>query len=256
MKILFAGPSLWDVPASAMAPLQLRAPARQGDILAAVCEGATAIGLVDGIFGNVPSVWHKEILYALEQGVPVLGAASMGALRAAECAAFGMVGIGEVYQRYASGALVRDDAVAQSHAPAELGWRPLSEALVNIEATLDRVLQSGLIDIDVDRRLRAGANELFFAERTFEEVVEKGGFSGEAGDSLLGLLLAHRVDLKRLDAWALVQAMMEPIRKPDITWKLERPPAWQKVHADAVQRLGQAGRAADLAAARDEASSA
>jgi len=236
MKILFAGPSLWDVPAAAMAPLELRAPARQGDILAAVCEGATVIGLVDGIFGNVPSVWHKEILYALEQGVPVLGAASMGALRAAECAAFGMVGIGEVFERYASGVLVRDDAVAQTHAPAELGWRPLSEALVNIEATLDRLLQSGLIDIDVDRRLRAAANELFFAERTFEQVVERAGFSGEAGESLAGLLIAHRVDLKRLDAWALVQAMMQPVAKPQIAWKLERPPAWQKVHADALQR--------------------
>ncbi|MEJ0097006.1 MAG: TfuA-like protein [Bauldia sp.] len=50
----------------------------------AVLAGASVIGLVDGVFENVASVWHKEILYALSEGVQVFGAASMGALRAAD----------------------------------------------------------------------------------------------------------------------------------------------------------------------------
>ena len=44
----------------------------------AVIEGATVIGLIDGFFENVASVWHKEILFALSEGVQVFGAASMG----------------------------------------------------------------------------------------------------------------------------------------------------------------------------------
>ena len=42
-----------------------------------------------GAFASVPAVRHKEILWALSEGIPVIGAASIGALRAAELTAFG-----------------------------------------------------------------------------------------------------------------------------------------------------------------------
>src|SRR5690606_23357386 len=103
MKILFAGPSLPDALRLCAGAVEARPPAAHGDVLAAVRAGATAIGIVDGNFEHVAPVWHKEILYALEAGVTVFGAASMGALRAAECDAFGMIGIGGIYEDYASG---------------------------------------------------------------------------------------------------------------------------------------------------------
>src|SRR5436853_151187 len=115
MKIIFAGPSLYGFDSSAAhpgcEPVENRGPAAQGDIARAVVDGATAIGLVDGRYEDVAAPWHKEILYAIEQGVHVFGAASMGALRAAECAAFGMTGIGAVFERYHSGELTDDAAV-------------------------------------------------------------------------------------------------------------------------------------------------
>ena len=95
MKVLFAGPSVYGLDLD-LSGIVLRHPAKQGDVIAAVRDGATAIGLVDGYFGGAAAVWHKEILYALSLGVRVLGASSMGALRAAECAAYGMEPIGEV----------------------------------------------------------------------------------------------------------------------------------------------------------------
>ncbi|RUX68847.1 hypothetical protein EN904_03020 [Mesorhizobium sp. M7A.F.Ca.CA.001.07.2.1] len=61
----------------------------------AVLEGRKVIGLIDGLFESGPAVWHKEILFALDAGCRLLGAASMGALRAAECWQFGMIGIGK-----------------------------------------------------------------------------------------------------------------------------------------------------------------
>ena len=56
-----------------------------------------AIGLIDGVFLDVPAVWHRELLWALSEGVHVFGAASMGALRAAELAPFGMRGVGTIF---------------------------------------------------------------------------------------------------------------------------------------------------------------
>ena len=54
-------------------------PASQGDVYAATRFRPWAIGIVDGYFERVPAVWHKEILWAMSQGVRVYGAASMGA---------------------------------------------------------------------------------------------------------------------------------------------------------------------------------
>ena len=68
-------------------------PAEQGSVVRAVrAYQPRAIVLIDGSFGKVPAVRHKEILWALAKGIPVFGRASMGALRAAELAGFGMQG--------------------------------------------------------------------------------------------------------------------------------------------------------------------
>jgi hypothetical protein len=73
-------------------------PAAQSDILSLVEQvHPDAILLIDGVFTQALSVWHKEILYALERGVPFYGASSMGALRAAETAAFGAIGVVRIF---------------------------------------------------------------------------------------------------------------------------------------------------------------
>ncbi len=67
-----------------------RPPVRQGDVYRVAQTRPDAIGIIDGYFEIVPTVWHKEILWAMAQGIPVYGAASIGALRAAELDVFGM----------------------------------------------------------------------------------------------------------------------------------------------------------------------
>ena len=52
-----------------------------------------------------PTVWHKEILWAMAQGIHVFGGASIGALRAAELDVFGMKGIGRIYEDFRDGVL-------------------------------------------------------------------------------------------------------------------------------------------------------
>ncbi len=150
MKILFVGPTLSglvvDGRLAAHPDIVCRGPAAQGDIARAVVEGATVIGLVDGRYEDVAAPWHKEILWALSNGVTVLGAGSLGALRAAECAAYGMIGLGEICARYMRGELYDDADVAQLHGPEEVDHLPLTEALVNVEATLRRMRREGVID--------------------------------------------------------------------------------------------------------------
>ena len=148
MRVIFAGPSFGrdlDKLQAEHLSIEFRGPAARGDILQAVRDGARAIGIVDGYFGEMPSVWHKEILFALEQNVVVAGGASMGALRAAECSAFGMVGIGSIYDDYADGRLIDDEAVALVHAPAELGWLPLSVPWVDYQPTIDALNRTDLM---------------------------------------------------------------------------------------------------------------
>ena len=142
--VIFAGPSLPPSARPAVAGLEWRPPVGRGDLYLAALQRPRLIGVVDGYFETVPTVWHKEILWALAQGIHVYGAASIGALRAAELADFGMRGIGLVYRQFHSGLLTDDDEVAVLHGPAELDYVALTEAMVNVRSTVDAALQSGV----------------------------------------------------------------------------------------------------------------
>lgn len=136
--IVFAGPTLAGA-GPQPAGFDLRPPARRGDVLAAVADRPEVLVLLDGYYYTVPAVTHKELLYALDAGIRVLGAASLGALRAAEMAPFGMTGVGRIFAAYAGGALDGDDEVALLHAPAEYGYRTFTVALVEVRFALERI---------------------------------------------------------------------------------------------------------------------
>ncbi len=236
--IVFSGPSLGTAPDTG-GKIEFRPPAACGDLLRACAEGPEAIGLIDGYFETRPSVWHKEILWALRQGIPVYGAASMGALRAAECAAFGMIGIGEVFALYRDGVIDLDDEVAVQHGPAETDYLLLSEALVNIRATLARAVAAGVLNFDEAEALRACAAELFYKERTWEAACtlwQERGAAQACAAALLDWLPQHKIDIKRLDAHALVAAMLA--RDIGTTWA---PPEFEFAHThfwEALRRRG------------------
>ena len=67
MKRIFVGPSLHGITRAAIGAenLDFRPPAICTDVTNAVLDGVTVIGIIDGYFETVRSVWHKEILYAL-----------------------------------------------------------------------------------------------------------------------------------------------------------------------------------------------
>ena len=85
-QVVFLGPSLSADKARAIHPdVVILPPAAMGDVMGILTTMRPhAIGIVDGSFRHTMAVFHKEILYAMEQGTWLLGASSMGALRAAE----------------------------------------------------------------------------------------------------------------------------------------------------------------------------
>ncbi|NKL33264.1 antibiotic resistance protein [Rhizobium leguminosarum bv. viciae] len=228
MKIIFAGPSLPDAASLAGKEICVLPPATQGDVQAAVEQGANVIGLIDGGFEYAAPVWHKEILHALSLGVAVFGAASMGALRAAECHPFGMIGIGRIFEDYRAGRLVDDAAVALTHAPSALGSKPLTVPLVNVSATLDAMVDRGLLESRLRQQLEDAAGAIFFKKRTWRAVVEQcAGLAEPDRADLLAAFLSNAVDQKRIDALELLKAVQEvrDIRSnADLPWKLHDTP--------------------------------
>jgi hypothetical protein len=202
---VFLGPTL----PSSLVPvaIDIYGPATLGSIYKAAEAGYARIGLVDGLFGNVPSVWHKEILFALSRGVQVYGAASMGALRAAELYQFGMVGVGRVYWMYRLGILVDDDEVAVIHGPAGSGSGALSEAMVNIRVTLHRMRKAGVISKQSEMTISAHLKNCYFAERSLRELGEIATKVTDQSDSKRQVE-AHYFDVKADDAAQLCERLL------------------------------------------------
>jgi hypothetical protein len=175
---VFVGPTLAPNEARAVLDAVYLPPAAQGDVYRVARERPRAIGIVDGYFERMPAVWHKEILWAMAQGVHVYGAASMGALRAAELAAFGMEGVGRIFEAYRDGALEDDDEVAVAHGPAEDGYRAQSEAMVNLRATLAAAEAAGVVAPTTRGDLEAIAKALFYPERVYAHILGRGAEHG------------------------------------------------------------------------------
>ena len=172
MIAVFLGPSLPAAEARRLLPgARLHPPARQGDVWRVLQARPRAIALIDGVFESQPSVWHREIVDAIEAGVPVLGASSMGALRAAELRELGMRGAGRIYRWYRDGAIEDDSEVALLHAGAEHGYRPLTVPLVNVRWAAQSARRRGVLRPAEARALVEAAAATFYQERTWATVL-------------------------------------------------------------------------------------
>jgi hypothetical protein len=210
---VFIGPTLPRAEAAELCRAMLLPPVRMGDVHALVAaHKPRLIAIVDGLFEQTPAVWHKEILFALSRGVRVLGASSMGALRAAELHPFGMEGIGEIFTAFADGRLTDDDEVTIVHGPAEDGWRPLSDAMVNLRLGLRLAAERGLIAPTTRAALEAAAKRRFYPERSWAALHADGqalGLPGEELAALRAFVTRERPDQKRDDARALLARVAE-----------------------------------------------
>ena len=73
---VFLGPTLAEKEARAELNAVYLPPVSAGDVYRLWRRRPRAIGIVDGYFDRVPAAWHKEIMWMMEHGVHVFGAAA------------------------------------------------------------------------------------------------------------------------------------------------------------------------------------
>jgi hypothetical protein len=212
--VIFLGPTLPRRAARAVLEADYRPPVGHGDVWRALESRPKVIGVIDGVFEHVPAVWHKELLQAMAEGVHVFGASSMGALRAAELHAFGMRGVGRIFEAYRDGHWLDDDEVAITHGPAETGWVTLCEPMANVRFTLEAALAVGAVDARDHAALTGAAKAIHYVDRDWKTIVATADLARERRDPVLAWLQANRVDQKRADAIAMLEAVRDFLTAP------------------------------------------
>jgi hypothetical protein len=177
---------------------------------------AAAICLIDGLFDRCAAPWHKELLLVMARGTRLFGAASMGALRAAELHEHGMIGVGAIFEAYRDGHLSGDDEVALVHATERLRWAPLTVPMVEVRATLWRACRTRLIEPEQARRIRSAVHDIHYEDRDWPTMEQHCAGAGLIDRDHFQRLAKMHVELKRADALRCldVAAANKPVRVP------------------------------------------
>lgn len=200
---VFLGPTLLVSEARKILPEAVyHPPIACGDLTRLLRLQPKVVLIIDGLYESVPAVWHKEILLLLEKGVRVVGASSMGALRASELHHFGMEGVGKIFKSFRDGALNDDDEVAVLHLDKQSAYQPINDAMVSIRETLSLMARENLVQPEVRDELLNQCKRLFYPKRKLQRVIEESTtLSKENRDTLLTWLAVNGVtDLKKQDA--------------------------------------------------------
>jgi TfuA protein len=196
--IVFSGPSIAEAEVQQLAPCVHAPPIKRGDL--AEADDFDVFVIIDGEFGQNLSVTPKEILAVLERGKTVIGASSMGALRASELDRSGMIGVGWVYHYFRHSAVRRDADVALVYSPFD--FKPLTVPMVDLEYWMEQVLAAGLIGDKESARLLKLARTIFFADRTPDRLMDtlRRAIAADTIDALLAFSGGAIPNVKLADA--------------------------------------------------------
>ncbi|MEU9714034.1 TfuA-like protein [Streptomyces sp. NPDC047976] len=212
---MYVGPTLSaSEPVLAAPGVRVLPPARHGDLFDTAIRRGDTVVLIDGVYHQAPALRHKELLATMGRGVDVIGAASIGALRAAELAPYGMLGVGNIYNAFVRGEIDGDDEVAVGQAP-DGAWDALTWPLVNVRHTLGLARSAGVLDSERACGLLAALRAVYYPQRTWAAVRAVCRRQGEA--ELAAWLTEQRErdrhfgDLKRTDALIAVRTALDGI---------------------------------------------
>jgi len=169
--LIFVGPSLSARASDLIAQHQLdvRPPVSRGDIDQLLDSGFSGpLILVDGRFKEVLAVGHAEIRRALEEGCPVYGLSSMGAIRAYEMETLGMQGFGKVFQYFKQEDDFQDDEVALLHGQSPFFYT-FSEPLVHFRECVKEYVKNGQLSHDAGATIIATLKGQYFGKRTMDQ---------------------------------------------------------------------------------------
>jgi TfuA protein len=196
--IVFSGPSIAEAEVHRLAACAHAPPIKRGDL--AAVDDYDVFVILDGEFGQNMSVSPKEILAVLDRGKTVIGAASMGALRASELDRSGMIGVGWVYDYFRRCAVRRDADVALVYSPFD--HKPMTVPMVDLEYWMEQTSAAGLIRNRERTVLLKVARNIFFAERTLDRLMGtlRRTVGGDTLDSLLAFSGGTIPNVKSIDA--------------------------------------------------------
>lgn len=197
--LVYLGPSLPLWRAKELLPAAIyKPPAKQGDLVTDLVNiNPSVVILIDGELHQNLSTWHKEWVYCLQYpGVKaVYGAASIGALRAAELDYLGMIGVGRIYEWYRDGTIEDDAEVALNYSQSPGGvYLSTSVPLVDIRAGVEAYEQEfpGEPVAVAARRFLSDMSRVYYMDRT-------SGLCADTWNQAFGVSFPHR-EQKSIDA--------------------------------------------------------
>jgi hypothetical protein len=196
---VYLGPSLHPNKGGRVLDAEYLPPIKRGDLAKLPVE-MKIVGIVDGEFFQSLAVSPREILPLLDRGVTVLGAASMGAMRAVEVESNGMIGIGEIFRMYRDGRIDGDDEVALIYESET--YRNLSVPLVNIRHSLELAVGEGVITQGMASDILITLKGVYFPSRSYEQAIA-------LAPRLKAFLHEKKPDLKRDDALQLLHRIAQ-----------------------------------------------
>ncbi|MFD8964312.1 TfuA-like protein [Streptomyces sp. NPDC059568] len=237
---VYTGPTLSpDDPVLSDPRFAPRPPIRHGDLFDSGIAATDTVVIIDGLYHHTPALRHKEIIWTLGRGVRVIGAASIGALRAAELAGCGMVGVGEIYDAYAAGRIEGDDEVAVGQS-TDTDLRSVTWPLVNLRHVLKLAVAADVIGADEAADVLGGLRAVHYPHRSLTAV---SAISREQGAEEFARWLTSRLaedrhfgDLKRADALlaletALSLAPTPAVPLPGLEWRTRHFRQWANMFA-------------------------
>lgn len=177
-------------------------PIKRGDLSLALKEHPDIVAIIDGVFHQSSAVGHKEILNVINSGIEVYGASSMGALRASELDTLGMVGIGYVYNQYASGEVESDDDVAVMLDSETL--EALSEPLINMKYVFTNAVNENIITESEKDELLSIAKKAYYPKRNYSQTLRESNLDNDKKDKLIDFI-RQSPDIKKEDARELLE---------------------------------------------------
>lgn len=225
MKVtLFGGAYITEDETKAIIDIDYRPPAGHADIISLIYNDRPDIIILSHAVIPGISVWHTELLEAMNLGVRVYGTGGLGAVRAAELSSFGMIGIGEVFRQYKAGEIEDDDEVYfRSDGFGDHDIR-LSEPIVNLRATLKPAVSDHIISENDFQNIIHIAKEIYYEDRTVDNIfslARERGFDTHLIHKLGLLIQNHYIDQQKLDT---IETLKQVSRLKDSDLDRELPP--------------------------------
>lgn len=170
--IVFAGPSSLLFSEKILNKIDLKPPIRKNDLNTIIktnnIPGICVI--LDGIFNTDRAISSFECKTLIDEGWLLIGASSMGALRAADLWSLGMIGVGKIYNLYRIGICRSDAEVAVLYSEKNNTYMEITASLVHIRSIIQYLLDKKSIEYAIAKKLLLQLKKIPWYERYWELV--------------------------------------------------------------------------------------